>query len=229
LGLHFGYEMVYCERCGVNCILVLNSALPLSCQRRAPPTGAAINATDLALYKNTAVLGGFSMPLVPYPCFGTARTGGSIPGHEYDPKERSAVVLQPDLLQKIATGQVAISDIESSMTSCKSNHSRPDSLLAGHIRSQIRERDPAKEADEEMTEYDIEIAFDARATWDQTGESYKLYLRASLCDDVEKRSLEFCARHDTVKGDCDLVRETLQREFDKREKDRAMKVCPNRS
>ena len=36
LGERFGYELVYCESCGVNCFLVQRNLLPMSC--RSPPS-----------------------------------------------------------------------------------------------------------------------------------------------------------------------------------------------
>ena len=98
LGKQYGYEMLYCERCGVNCFLVLRSELPQECQKDYP------------------------LPTVPYPCFGTARTGLAYPGHEVDPLERNAVRVGPELLSKIASGDFSVSDIEGSMVSCQSNH-----------------------------------------------------------------------------------------------------------
>jgi hypothetical protein len=100
LGKEFGYEMVYCERCGVNCFLVLRSELPEVCQLD------------------------FGLPMIPYPCFGTARTGGAYPGHEIDPLERSVVNIDKELLLKIKSGDYSIFDIQRSMLSCHSNHTR---------------------------------------------------------------------------------------------------------
>jgi hypothetical protein len=86
LGRRFGYEMVYCERCGVNCFLVHESVLPQSCDRAAS---------------------GMSLPKVSYPCFGTARTGGAYPGHEVDPQRRKPVKLSEDVIDAWLAGGAA--------------------------------------------------------------------------------------------------------------------------
>jgi tetratricopeptide (TPR) repeat protein len=100
LGEKFGYDMVYCERCGVNCFLVLRNELPEGC--RGTSTASAFQ------------------PMSPYPCFGTSRTGGAYPGHEYDPHGRSAVRLGPEVMRDIVIGNLTLDTIEGSMQSCPS-------------------------------------------------------------------------------------------------------------
>lgn len=94
LGRLFGYEMVYCEMCGVNCILVHRDAIPTAC-------GSA----------------GFPMPAVHYPCFGTTRTGGSYPGHEVDLMRRRPVLLTDSLLALIATQIYSLWDVADNLYS----------------------------------------------------------------------------------------------------------------
>lgn len=73
----FGYDMVHCERCGVNCFLVRRDSLPEQCRE---------SFQDY-------------MPMVPYPCFGTLTPeGAQMIGHPVDPEERPAVMLGHDLL-----------------------------------------------------------------------------------------------------------------------------------
>jgi hypothetical protein len=52
LGQQFGYEMVYCESCGVNCFLIRRDLIPSSCLRR--------NSNDH-----------LPLPHLSYPCFAT--------------------------------------------------------------------------------------------------------------------------------------------------------------
>jgi len=54
LGSKYGYDMLYCERCGVNCFLVRRDALPSDCR------GQFLDR----------------LPLVPYPCFSTVAEDG---------------------------------------------------------------------------------------------------------------------------------------------------------
>ena len=87
LGRRFGYEMVYCERCAVNCFMVLRSALPAAC------SGAK-----------------FPFPHVPYPCFASDARASSVQtrdqqtwhglygGHVVDPHQRSVVRVDDALL-----------------------------------------------------------------------------------------------------------------------------------
>lgn len=73
----FGYRMVHCERCGVNCFLVRKDVLPQDCSEMFDD----------------------HLPMVPYPCFGTVTPeGGTMIGHPLDPEERPAVMLDGDLL-----------------------------------------------------------------------------------------------------------------------------------
>lgn len=104
LGKEFGYETIHCERCGVNCFLVLRTELPIECQKDYP------------------------LPTVPYPCFGTARTGLAYPGHEIDLLERSAVKVSPQLLQGIKSGTFTVADVEASTISCSSRMDNPSIL-----------------------------------------------------------------------------------------------------
>jgi len=76
LGKRFGYEMVYCERCGTNCFLVDKTELLPSCKRN------------------------FSLPRLSYPCFGTSRTGGAHVGHEVDTQRRQPILLADAVLDE---------------------------------------------------------------------------------------------------------------------------------
>eukprot|EP00606_Chrysophyceae_sp_TOSAG23-5_P001431 GSChrysophyteH2.ASY1.ANO1.1383.1 assembled CDS len=74
LAQHYGYDMVHCERCGVNCFLVKRTALPEQCRHE---------------YKG-------KVPQIPYPCFSTlnaAMPGGTQIGHPVDPLLRPALSL----------------------------------------------------------------------------------------------------------------------------------------
>ena len=94
LGKLFGYDMLYCERCGVNCIMMHRDSLPLGCE-------------------NTFV----ALPSVHYPCFGTARTGGAHPGHEVDRLMRRPVFLSDSLLALLAKNSHSLSDITEGLIS----------------------------------------------------------------------------------------------------------------
>lgn len=77
LGVRFGYDMVHCERCGVNCFLVQREALPEMCRED---------------FVN-------NVPMVPYPCFATLTPeGGTRVGHPPDDKERPVILLEDSLL-----------------------------------------------------------------------------------------------------------------------------------
>jgi len=78
LAAHYGYDMVYCERCGVNCFLVLRSALPADCQDHFVDR----------------------MPLVPYPCY-TSNLNNKSPGHGVDPLHRQVIRVDEALLANI--------------------------------------------------------------------------------------------------------------------------------
>ena len=76
----FGYEMVYCESCGVNCFFILKSLFPESCT------------------------GTFPTPMIHYPCYGTGQAG--IMGHKSDLAGRDPVLLTTDLVRKIIGGDI---------------------------------------------------------------------------------------------------------------------------
>ena len=90
----FGYEMVYCESCGVNCFFVLKSLMPTSCPVVYPT------------------------PRIHYPCYGTGEQGGVL-GHKSDPLGRSPVILSPALVRQIMSGGGALDNL---ITSNFSSH-----------------------------------------------------------------------------------------------------------
>lgn len=83
LGNAFGYDMVYCESCGVNCFLVLREELPSSCN------------THDGISKFTA------LPKVPYPCYGS--TSHNYIGHIVDAQHRLPLLITPELLAMATT------------------------------------------------------------------------------------------------------------------------------
>jgi hypothetical protein len=76
----FGYEMVYCESCGVNCFFVLKALMPESCPAAYPT------------------------PSIHYPCYGTGPAG--MLGHKSDPLRRDPVLLSPGLVRQIVHGDI---------------------------------------------------------------------------------------------------------------------------
>ena len=75
LGETYGYELLYCESCGVNCFLVQQSVLPESC--RSPPP-----------------------PRIHRPCYYHARGDNSTAyGHAPDSLKRQPLLLTEDLLR----------------------------------------------------------------------------------------------------------------------------------
>lgn len=76
LAQHAGYELVYCESCGVNCFLVLKSEMPKECQ----------NAF-------------FPVPHVSMPCFGTYDGDMVIAGHKVDTQYRRPIQLTQSIVQ----------------------------------------------------------------------------------------------------------------------------------
>ena len=97
LGRKFGYEMLYCERCSVNCFLVLRSELPVHCQSEKYP-----------------------LPVISYPCFGSdgkvsyssnrdqQTWHGLYGGHAVDPYQRSVVRVNDGLLRQLVLGNLSI-------------------------------------------------------------------------------------------------------------------------
>ena len=68
----YGYDMVHCERCGVNCFLVRRDALPVECRTEFHSR----------------------LPFVPYPCFTTlSPTGEKLVGHRVDLMQRRSISL----------------------------------------------------------------------------------------------------------------------------------------
>jgi len=80
LGGFFGYDMVYCESCGVNCFLVLRSLLPKECRDHFAG----------------------NLPLIPTPCF-ASRNNYPNPGHDVDKLMRPALWLNSKLLKTITS------------------------------------------------------------------------------------------------------------------------------
>lgn len=89
LGKEFGYEMVYCERCGVNCFMILASEIPETCRDY------------------------FSIPAIPYPRFGVPNV--TYAGHRIDTNYRQAVRVDDDLLHKLTRNVLTVADIESKL------------------------------------------------------------------------------------------------------------------
>ena len=213
LGQQFGYEMVYCERCGVNCFLVLRSEMPQECQ-----------TTD------------FPLPLIPYPCFGTLRTGGAYPGHEYDPLIRPAVVVSKDLLTRITTANVetalTISDVQASMMNCDPDAPLTStSWLIEMIQNAVAESSGSAST---VTQFDlVELSFNVVREEQET----QAVIQASLCDDratVTQRCIEFCQQHMNLSTEGDTtaldscrttVEAALLSEMERRAGDVAQ-VCP---
>jgi hypothetical protein len=112
LGKRYGYEMVYCDRCSVNCFLIKRSELPQDCRRNIP------------------------FPFISYPCFATdTKLGapqseigpypGLYSGHLVDPHQRPATHTNTKLLDKLINSKnFSLSDIEDSSFSCV-NHQLP--------------------------------------------------------------------------------------------------------
>ena len=72
LAERYGYDMVHCERCGVNCFLVRRDVFPEECTNDFSGT----------------------LPMIPYPCFSTMTpSGGSMIGHPVDSLLRPALRL----------------------------------------------------------------------------------------------------------------------------------------
>jgi hypothetical protein len=171
LGRIFGYEMVYCERCGVNCFLVLRSELPDDCQQQDD----------------------WSIPFVPYPCFGTARTGGAYPGHEYDPLDRPAVQVTAELLSMItdpAGPRFAVDDVQAALTRCDANLTTSSWLI-----DQIN---AATAAARRATATDvIDLPVNLNRQGDPEG-GQSLFLRVGLCDSnaaLADHTAAFCHQH----------------------------------
>ena len=86
LGKAFDYQMVYCERCGVNCFLVHKDELKnLGCNTTA----------------NDDVL-----PRLSYPAFASIASGDAYPGHKVDDALRKPVHLQNHMIQQLKNGNV---------------------------------------------------------------------------------------------------------------------------
>lgn len=101
VGRMYGYDMLYCESCGVNCFLVQSSELPESC--RVNPSYAGPGSP-------------VHVPQVPYPCFGVP--GGDGPGHRVDDLRRAAVQLTPDILGQIRASTLTGDALHASRHSC---------------------------------------------------------------------------------------------------------------
>ena len=187
LGQAFGYEMVYCERCGVNCFMVLRSELPTECQHEYP------------------------MPLVPYPCFGTLRTAGKYPGHEYDPLTRPTVRVTDTLLAKLATSgeEVTAADLEDASVACDADVTTT-SWLIELLRERIRAAEPAATATAAaepapeptplppLAPNEVEVTISVRFEEQADAAAQAVAIRALLCDDrptLTARSRAFCQRY----------------------------------
>lgn len=107
LSRKFGYEMLYCDRCSVNCFLVLRSELPHDCRN------------DI-----------FPFPFISYPCYATdVKNGpskfeiGPFPGlyggHSIDTLQRPATHINHILLNRIKSNNFSLENIEASTFYCK--------------------------------------------------------------------------------------------------------------
>jgi len=97
----YGYDMLYCESCGVNCFLVLSAELPSTC--RVNPG-----------YVDTR--SPVHVPQVAYPCFGVP--GGVGPGHRVDAMGRAAVELSVSLLNQIRDNALTADAMRAGRRSC---------------------------------------------------------------------------------------------------------------
>lgn len=216
LGRVFGYEMVYCERCGVNCFLVLRTELPDECQQR----------DDI------------SIPFVPYPCFGTARTGGAYPGHEYDPLARPAVKITEELLSKITETpgpRFTIDDVQSATTGCDTNVT-PTSWLIDRINAATAAAIATAPAHPATATDVVDLSVGLRRRGDPESVQ-SLTLRVGLCDDqptLAEHTAAFCTLHVPVGpngdsngyNDCQVsIMSALLEEVSSRAGD-AIQLCP---
>lgn len=212
LGKLYGYEMIYCERCGINCFLVLRSEIPTECQ---------VNI--------------YALPLIPYPCFGTARTGGAYPGHEYDLNQRQAVRISPQLLSGVGSDNLEVSDIEAEMISCKSTGNLQSWLidLIYDFRNQsLATDDPVMfqnyivNTDEKMDGY-IVVPIDLRFL-DQKASVQQTLLKVHICSDITNIVIEICTTYRFSSGDCELVAQTLTSEMSKTKDEKVDRYCETR-
>ena len=79
----FGYKMVYCEGCGVNCFFVLESLFPESCRS----------------------VSNYPTPTIHHPCYGTGEKG--IMGHKSDSLGRNPILLSTSLIRQIVWGDIS--------------------------------------------------------------------------------------------------------------------------
>lgn len=108
LGARFGYDMVYCESCGVNCFMLRRDLLPASCAAKD-----AIHMTGIP-YR--------ALPKIPYPCFG-ASTHNYV-GHIVDSSRRSPVLVTDSLIE-LAVGDELLYMEDAELTQLMSAHSFP--------------------------------------------------------------------------------------------------------
>ena len=121
LGRKFGYEMLYCERCSVNCFLVLRSELPVHCQSEKYP-----------------------LPVISYPCFASdgkvsysssrdqQTWHGLYGGHVVDPYQRSVVRVNDELLRQLVLGNLSI-PLDEPPAATQSYHVYPPGSLTGNF------------------------------------------------------------------------------------------------
>lgn len=98
--------MVYCERCGVNCFLVLKSELPHD-------------------NNNNNILSPFYAINTPYQCFGTVQSGDNYAGHIVDKHGRESIKITSNLMKDLISisnnDSIIINKIIESKYSCSSN------------------------------------------------------------------------------------------------------------
>jgi hypothetical protein len=101
--------MVYCERCGVNCFLVLKSELP----------NADNNDNDNHISSHSYAIN------TPYPCFGTVKSGGKYAGHIIDTRGRESIKITKNLMRDLISisnnDSIQLNKIIESKYSCSSN------------------------------------------------------------------------------------------------------------
>jgi hypothetical protein len=125
LAQQFGYEMVYCESCGVNCFLVQRDLIPSSCFRRGRTHSSEGDGEEEESMKEVVDPSGDHLPLphLSYPCFATLANNKQR-GHPPDMNSggRTPLFVDPRLLTLATTDRlsrlepsVAVADLEQNM------------------------------------------------------------------------------------------------------------------
>jgi hypothetical protein len=194
LGQQFGYEMVYCESCGVNCFLVQRDLIPSSCLRR-----------DSA--NSTAHL---PLPHISYPCFSTAANNNQR-GHPPDMHlERVPLLIDSHLLTLATTDRLSLLAPSVALSYLERNKldqrgppelSRPlQSLffvnqislsdLITRLQSQLSSQRLLESFLEQVNE--MTTAYDQRRGILSTTTTTNPFLYLELCDDLRRHSQTLC-------------------------------------